>query len=131
MILITLFSSMRRIPVPDVGVRFIDKIGHFAMFAVLGLFLCRGMHAVGGLRRYYLLAALLIGGCFAGSDELHQFFVSGRNASVGDWIADLAGLTAAGLGYDQFLIPAADRALSMRRTAVEKEEREEEQEPVR
>ena len=49
------------------------------------------------------LAVFLLAGLFGLSDEFHQAFVPGRDASAGDWMADLAGcvlgLAASGLPW--------------------------------
>ena len=112
MALITAQSCTAGVPLPSLGLTFMDKIAHFAIFAVLGFLLCRGMHAVTGLGRRYLGVALLIGAVFASSDEIHQLFVRSRSASLGDWLADLGGLVVAGLLYDLAVIPASERALT-------------------
>src|SRR5687768_9952955 len=38
------------------------------------------------------IAVFLIAAAYAGSDEIHQKFVVGRNASIYDWFADVAGI---------------------------------------
>jgi VanZ family protein len=60
------------------------KLAHLAEFAVLGALLQRA------LRRP--LVALLLGSAYAATDELHQAFVRGRNASPVDWAIDTAGV---------------------------------------
>src|SRR5204862_468029 len=41
--------------------------------------------------------ALVLAGLYAGSDELHQWFVPGRGARLNDWLIDVSG-AAAGQG---------------------------------
>jgi VanZ family protein len=65
-----------------------DKLQHTAGYLVGGVLLAR---ALTGSKRGMLLAALL-GLAWGASDELHQFFVPGRNASVLDWYADALGI---------------------------------------
>jgi VanZ family protein len=62
------------------------KIGHFCEYAILGLLLVRA------LGREPLAAAA--GVLYAGSDELHQHFVPGRQAAFRDLALDAAGVLA-------------------------------------
>ena len=65
------------------------KLGHAAEFAVLGVLLHRALSAP--------WLALAIGSLYAATDELHQAFVRGRQASPLDWVIDTAGV-ALGIG---------------------------------
>ena len=60
-----------------------DKLAHLAEYAVLGFLLGRGS---GRVSLAFLVAAL-----YGATDELHQAFVPGREASALDWLADAAG----------------------------------------
>jgi VanZ family protein len=86
------------IPDPDVGPLWFagcDKILHFIEYFVLGITL-----------RYWARGGkvLLAGGVgYAVLDEFHQSFVPGREASVGDFIADALGLVAGYLLAKRFL----------------------------
>ena len=60
-----------------------DKLAHFTEYALLGFLLGRG---TGNVPLAFALAAL-----YGVSDEVHQAFVPGREASVFDWLADAAG----------------------------------------
>jgi hypothetical protein len=60
------------------------KLGHAAEFAILGALLLRAV------RIPWL--ALAIGSLYAATDELHQAFVRGRQASPLDWVIDTAGV---------------------------------------
>ena len=63
-----------------------DKLAHFLEYAVLGFLLGRGTG------RFF--SALAIAALYGASDELHQAFVPGREASALDWAADLLGALA-------------------------------------
>lgn len=75
----------------------VDKLVHGAVYAVLGLLLtlaCPAATPAGALR------AMAIGTAYGVSDEIHQYFVPGRAAEVGDVIADWCGVAlAAGLAF--------------------------------
>ncbi len=62
-----------------------DKVLHFLEF---GLFYLLAWKA---FRRHRLIAAFLLTAFYAGSDEFHQIFVITREASILDWLADIAG----------------------------------------
>jgi VanZ family protein len=71
-----------------------DKYAHFLVYGLLATLLCRlkgGWRAAG----WAVLAASLYGS----SDEWHQTFVAGRDASVGDWVADTTGAALAVVLY--------------------------------
>ncbi len=77
-----------------------DKVIHFLIFGVLGWLLARGVFeaAPGALWSRWLL--ILVGGAlFAMLDEMHQALVPGRHADIRDWLADMAGITAAACWY--------------------------------
>ena len=88
--------------VPDVGVPHVDKLVHFAMYAVLGFLIARalgGARAIGGAVarpavRVLALAVVAVA-LFAAADEWHQRWVPGRSTDVLDWCADVAGGTLA------------------------------------
>lgn len=67
-----------------------DYVLHFTAYGILGALTYR---AAGGSRRACLVASAT-GAVYGVSDELHQAFVPGRDPSVTDWIADLAGSSA-------------------------------------
>jgi VanZ family protein len=76
-----------------------DKLAHLGLYTVLGGLLVWGRwhHLRGRPVPPWLHAALILAGALYGaSDEWHQSFVPGRDASAADWLADLCGVT---LGY--------------------------------
>jgi VanZ family protein len=85
-----------------------DKLAHLGAYAVLGACLAWGQRRQrGGAPAAPGAGALLIlvGALYGASDEFHQSFVPGRDASAADWIADLCGVT---LGYLAASSPAPD-----------------------
>ncbi len=67
-----------------------DKLAHGGLYLILGLSLAWGKTRIGSGVPAVLL--LLIGVGYGALDEWHQSFVPGRDASVGDWVADSAGV---------------------------------------
>ena len=67
-----------------------DKLAHFGAYAVLGLLLAHGWWQSGVPVLVVLLAGVFIGAM----EEVYQSFVPGRVPAVGDWIADVLGVTA-------------------------------------
>jgi VanZ family protein len=74
----------------------IRKSAHFTEYFILGLLILRGIRAGRpGTRFAWALAAIAIVACYASLDELHQRFVPGRTAAVGDVLIDTSGGVAA------------------------------------
>lgn len=73
-----------------------DKLIHFSEYAFLGLLLMRAL--VKSYRQSSLLLlrfiALFIAVGYAGTDELHQCFILGRNSDFFDWLVDSFGAAA-------------------------------------
>ena len=65
-----------------------DKLVHFCYYGVMALLLA---HGVG--RRWLWLPLVLVP-LVGALDEWHQLYVPGRDASVYDWMADVAGTVA-------------------------------------
>ena len=79
-----------------------DKLVHLAEYGVLGALLARALAAGGGPPGRAFAWTLVLGTLYGASDELHQAFVPGRDASALDWAADAAG-TALGAALVLFL----------------------------
>jgi len=101
MIAISIQSSFKGIPLPDLGISFTDKILHFTVFGILGWFLARGMYLSRKdiFHRRFVIAACVIGFLFAFSDEWHQSMVPSRTPDFFDWVADSIGITVFALLY--------------------------------
>jgi VanZ family protein len=70
-----------------------DKVAHAAAYAVLGLLLARAAFRSWPERGLVSMSALGAGlaAIYGVLDEVHQSFVPGRHATVGDVIADAVG----------------------------------------
>ncbi len=77
-----------------------DKIGHIILYAGLGFFVARYLrvrHGFGGFAVGALAATFCL--IYGISDEFHQYFVEGRNAEIGDVVADFFGGIVGGSMY--------------------------------
>ena len=82
-----------------------DKIAHFVEYYFLGCLLYRWFSSTDRYRkrRRALLMTILIGTCYALSDEWHQSFVPGREASPWDALFDAVGVGMGALTYPLIL----------------------------
>ncbi len=94
-LLVWIGSSLPGSSMPDHRLFEFDKVLHLVEYTVVGLSLAWGLrHRLAKGWKSFAGALLLIGLCWAISDETHQAFV-GRDASLLDLLADLAGLLTA------------------------------------
>lgn len=84
--LVFYLSSLEN-PLPSVHVW--DKALHAVEYGALGALLAWPLAQLAP-RRSFLLAVLLAS-AYGASDEIHQWFVPGRDADPRDWIADTLG----------------------------------------
>lgn len=70
----------------------LDKLAHFLLYGLLGVFAAIGWVGTGARPRaeWIVCAALLVGA----ADEMRQQRLSHRSAEVTDWVADALGVTA-------------------------------------
>ncbi len=96
MTIIFIQSSIASIKIPDIEFDLADKIAHFIMFGFLGILTARGLKNSQNIRikKNYMFLTICICVLYGASDEVHQYFVPGRHASWGDWIADILGVIA-------------------------------------
>lgn len=76
-----------------------DKLQHCAAYAVGGAAFA---HAV-GMRGRGPWAAVALAVLYGALDELHQWFVPGRNSDARDWLADAVGALAGVFIYRTYL----------------------------
>jgi len=90
--LIVFLSHQSRLPGAGLG---LNPLLHLIEYAILTLTLVWGKSS--GLRRRIgtrqLVWIWILGTLFAVTDEIHQSFVPSRDASAGDVLADVAGVT--------------------------------------
>lgn len=78
-----------------------DKLLHLAEYYILGYLLMRAFATSGvpWLAASPVAAAILVGSAYGLSDEIHQVFVPGRDASPVDFLFDAAGVSLAAFTY--------------------------------
>ncbi len=87
--LIYYLSSKNNIKLPEFTIGF-DKVLHTCAYMGLA-FLSYISINKSGIKKYVFIAAFLFAGIYGISDEIHQSFVPGRDASLGDLVADFSG----------------------------------------
>ncbi|MDP1990417.1 MAG: VanZ family protein [Syntrophales bacterium] len=96
--LIFLLSSVPKFPDMFPSFSGFDKIAHFSEYYLFGCLICRWLLTEKSrfANRHALFLTILIGTLYGISDEWHQSFVPGRDASIWDAVVDaLAVVTAA------------------------------------
>ena len=85
------------VPLRDMALRvpvlWLDKLVHGALYLVLGWLVGAALCATGRRGVGAWTSALLALSVFALLDEVHQRWLPGRVASLGDWAADVIGAT--------------------------------------
>jgi VanZ family protein len=105
MALIFYVSSLQKISPPSIGFGFEDKFYHFGEYALLSIFLYIALlsYRNQSIQDKIHIIAIVIACVFAGTDEIHQYFVPGRESTVGDLAADCLGAIAAQVGIWYYL----------------------------
>jgi VanZ family protein len=91
---IYVLSAMPQPPGPE---NVSDKTLHFLAYAALGALALRGAARARwqGVSGRSGVTAWVIAAAYGASDEIHQYFVEDRTASLADWVADAAGAATA------------------------------------
>jgi VanZ family protein len=115
--LIWFLSSQSTLPKPK-GILGFDKLQHFAAFAVLSGAVCLWvpLKKWKSRSRLFALIAAAIGSAYGIIDEVHQFFVPGRDCNVWDWIADALGAVAGAAAFAGFMALAGRHSLKREET---------------
>jgi len=104
-LLIFFLSSISRFPEEVPSFFGFDKIVHFIEYLLLGVFLYRwflNRDGCPGPKRA-LITTIFVGIIYAFTDEWHQSFVPGRDASLFDVLFDALGVAAASF-FSPFLL---------------------------
>ena len=91
--LIYYISSLPGINPPSIGISWEDKIYHFGEYALFSFFtfIALRYYRADWIKRNIYIFAALIACLFALTDELHQFYVPGRESTLSDLISDCCG----------------------------------------
>ena len=91
-----------------------DQLLHVVQYSILGFLMARAIFSLHPRRSQIVLLVLsiVLSVLFAFSDEIHQFFVAGRTASVADVMADGVGAFIGAMAY--WGVPLTKRAVSHR-----------------
>jgi VanZ family protein len=116
--LIWLLSSQSILPRPK-GILGFDKVQHLLAFAALAVAVCFWVpwEKWKGRGRFFALIAASVGSVYGIIDEVHQYFVPGRDCNVWDWIADTLG-SIIGAAAFAGLMALADRGVSKKQETV-------------
>lgn len=66
----------------------VRKIAHFTEYFILGILVCFTLKSY-GVKNAYIMA--IICALYAGTDEVHQMFIEGRNGNIIDFLIDSMG----------------------------------------
>lgn len=93
MILIFYISSIPKPSMPMSDVWNIDKVYHLIEYSIFGLLAYYAFvnASFGIISKNAILLTVLFTAFFGATDEIHQFYVRGRQANVIDWIFDTVG----------------------------------------
>lgn len=78
---------------------FIRKLAHFTIYAIGGFLIMNYAYTTEKTMKQKILYSIAFGAGYAITDEIHQFFVSGRSAQVLDVAIDTAGVIIGVLIY--------------------------------
>jgi VanZ family protein len=100
---IYILSAQPKSALPEFGAqdRLVKKLSHALGYAALAVSLLRGLEWDARHRRKYLYWSLVLAIVYAGTDEIHQIFSSGRGASLIDVAIDSLGAMA-GLALQRY-----------------------------
>ena len=75
------------------GVQFaIRKLAHFTIYAIGGFLIMNYTYSIEKTMKQKVLFSVALGGSYAITDEIHQFFVPGRSAQIFDVGIDTLGV---------------------------------------
>lgn len=81
------------------GISFLPVIYHFVVFFLFNFFLLASIEGNRKLKISYVIIAFAFSVIYAISDEFHQSFVPGRDASINDILTDSAGIIFSSVIY--------------------------------
>jgi len=104
-VLILIISSIPSLDL-NTGFSYQDKVAHLLEYSIFGVLIQRALqYGKSGDFRWYL-TGMGIGVIYGAFDEIHQIWVPGREAEIGDFAADFAGFI---IGQGLFFIQNRSR----------------------
>jgi len=93
-------SSLPNVSIPLLEIQF-DKMLHILVYALFGFLMARGIYGTNAAVTKKVFWIMIFGASllYGASDEFHQTFVPGRNASLFDLLGDTVGGTIGGYIY--------------------------------
>ena len=77
----------------------VRKGAHYTIYTIGGLLIMNYAYSMEKTKKQKILGSLLFGAFYAGTDELHQYFVPGRSAQITDVVLDSFGVITGNLLY--------------------------------
>lgn len=77
----------------------VRKGAHYTIYTIGGLLIMNYAYSMEKTKKQKILGSLLLGAFYAGTDELHQYFVPGRSAQITDVVLDSFGVITGILIY--------------------------------
>ena len=81
----------------------IRKLAHYSIYLVGGILILSFLHNLSDKKWKVITLTILFGILYASSDEIHQYFVSGRDARVTDVCIDTIGVITGVVLYEGFV----------------------------
>lgn len=78
------------------------KSAHYFLYLAMALIVMFGLKSIGMKGKKRIITTLLVCMVFAISDEIHQLFVEGRGAEIGDVVIDTLGALSGIVIYQAF-----------------------------
>jgi VanZ family protein len=96
------YPSLQSLP----SFEFSDKLMHFGAYAVLGVLFYRAYHTLPFENRlqWIMLLSMISASLYGVSDEIHQSFVSSRDGSYTDVMADVLGAVCGVYLYHRWIM---------------------------
>jgi len=101
-VLIFILSSIPGNSLPDLKIEISDKMAHFGIYFImffLFVYSLKNQNFSSGLKKNYLVFALLFTALYGALDEYHQKFVRNRTCEFYDFLANIIGAGTALLIY--------------------------------
>jgi VanZ family protein len=104
-IAIFILSNQSQLPMPLDSFTYEDKLAHLIAYFILGIsILTASIANFKNLKmKQIIIITLLIGFIYGCTDEIHQGYVPGRDASIFDWLMDATGIILSTFLYNPIL----------------------------